>query len=276
MGPPRFNISALYKSAEVQLQMVKQAAEMQEKVRRAKAAQAQAFIESLGHVRNKTRGRGAAQPLIYVYELPPHLNTWTYVHSVGADRTAPLIFLERLLHSPHRTTDSRLADFFFVPAWPRWHLNRGPYLDSVVQYINATWPFFSAKQGRDHIWFTTDDWGPCEETGLRNRVIGDGILLTFWGYDKNARNEGDHPCFIPGQDIVVPPNLEFNILQKRMEAERKGKLAVGVKNWTTWFYFAGSSGRLAESTGTGRKEYSFGVRQVRGVKVPTFGLRKAF
>lgn len=262
--PLNVSMTQLRRTAEIQLRNVRQQIEMQQRIREAKLEEERKFVATLAQVRNKTRGRGAAQPLIYVYELPPHLNTWTYVHSgAGADRTAPVIFLERLLHSPHRTTDPNLADYFFVPAWPRWHLNRGPYLESVVQYLNATWPFFAARGGSDHIWFTTDDWGPCEETGLRNRVIGAGVLLTFWGYDKNARNGGEDPCFIPGQDIVVPPNLEYNILAKRREAEERGRLTIGLKNRTNWFYFAGSSGRLAESTGTGRKEYSFGVRQVR-------------
>ncbi|GAQ89252.1 Exostosin family protein [Klebsormidium nitens] len=260
--PLSLNITQLRQTAVIQLRNVRLQLEMQQRIREAKLEEERRFVASLAHMRNKTRGRGAAQPLIYVYELPPHLNTWTYVHSgAGADRTAPVIFLERLLHSPHRTTDPKLADFFFVPAWPRWHLNRGPYLESVVQYLRATWPYFDARGGADHIWFTTDDWGPCEETGFRNRVIGAGVLLTFWGYDKNARNGGDEPCFIPGQDIVVPPNLEYDILAKRKEAEERGRLRIGLRNRTNWFYFAGSSGRLAESTGTGRKEYSFGVRQ---------------
>lgn len=76
-----------------------------------------------------------------------------------------LQFLERLLHSPHRTTDPESADFFFVPAWPRWRLIRGVYTQRVVDYISATWPYWKRHGGADHLFVMTDDWGPCDEGG---------------------------------------------------------------------------------------------------------------
>ena len=54
-------------------------------------------------------------PLIYVYEIPQYLNSWQYHHTIALDWFEPMIFLERLLSSPQRTADPKLADFFYIP-----------------------------------------------------------------------------------------------------------------------------------------------------------------
>ncbi|GFR49991.1 hypothetical protein Agub_g12137 [Astrephomene gubernaculifera] len=155
---------------------------------------------------------------------------------------------ELFLTSEHRTFDPEEADYFFVPimwaclfdvyGWnpiPRWpadvHGPR-PYGASVMQlrtaqWLNATFPWFSRRGGRDHIWLTATDEGACSVF----KDVWPGIFLTHWGRTdfphlpnsqyhadyyaapiKHVEHDGEwldqtsraHPCFDPKKDLVIP------------------------------------------------------------------------
>ncbi|CAI7734013.1 unnamed protein product [Closterium sp. NIES-54] len=55
------------------------------------------------------------RPRVYVYELPPELNTWQWEQSGALDRPEGVVFLERLLADGRRTADGEQADYFYVP-----------------------------------------------------------------------------------------------------------------------------------------------------------------
>jgi hypothetical protein len=69
---------------------------------------------------------------VYVYDLPPQLNTWMTYHSdtpfqgstthpsIGRtfdSRMIEVFLHERFLTSAHRTSEPAHADFFYVPIW---------------------------------------------------------------------------------------------------------------------------------------------------------------
>ncbi len=55
----------------------------------------------------------------------------------------------------------------------------------TVQWINATYPFWQRRGGRDHIWVFTHDEGAC----WAPNVLTPSIWLTHWG-----RMDKDHKC----------------------------------------------------------------------------------
>ncbi|KAK3273231.1 hypothetical protein CYMTET_18520 [Cymbomonas tetramitiformis] len=161
---------------------------------------------------------------IYVYELPPQLNVWLYAEmDVVASETykdgrygstlhpsvypggfyvgpAELFLFERLLASAHRTTDPKEADYFFVPALGqavRW-LHGGPwkgmwgYWTAVRDYLQATWPFWDAKGGADHLWVQMGDHGACEDPRGRGipTALQPSILLSHWGLYTDSATAG--------------------------------------------------------------------------------------
>ncbi|KAG2424765.1 hypothetical protein HXX76_014189 [Chlamydomonas incerta] len=155
---------------------------------------------------------------------------------------------EVMLASEHRTFDPEEADYFYVPimwsclfdvyGWnpiPRWpadvHGPR-PYAAAMMQkltaeWLNATFPYWKKRGGRDHIWLTATDEGAC----MVWRQVWPGIMLSHWGrtefpHKPNSQYHADnyghsivhtehdgewlkdtsqaHPCFDPAKDLVVP------------------------------------------------------------------------
>ncbi|GIL48810.1 hypothetical protein Vafri_5227 [Volvox africanus] len=155
---------------------------------------------------------------------------------------------ETFLASEHRTFDPEEADYFYVPimwaclfdvyGWnplPRWpkeiHGPR-PYGAAMMQretmrWLNATFPWFARRGGRDHIWLTATDEGAC----CVFKDVWPGIFLSHWGRTEfphtsgsqyHADNYGSgishrdhdgewldltsrtHACFDPKKDLVVP------------------------------------------------------------------------
>ncbi|KXZ50759.1 hypothetical protein GPECTOR_15g444 [Gonium pectorale] len=171
-------------------------------------------------------------------------STW-----IGYNAYAVESFLHELfLTSEHRTFDPEEADFFYVPimwaclfdvyGWnpiPRWpadvHGPR-PYGAAMMQrltaaWLNATFPWYARRGGRDHIWLTATDEGAC----CVWRDVWPGIFLSHWGRTDfphtpgsqyHADNYGHtihhpmhpgdwlpltsqaHPCFDPKKDLVIP------------------------------------------------------------------------
>lgn len=207
----------------------------------------------------ETRGpkrKKGQRPRIFVYELPPHLNVWLHMHHLPQDRPEPQLFLERLLHSKYRTTNGAKADFFFVPAWIRWHGIRQLYVDKVVEYLKTTWPFWNATGGARHLWINTDDWGTCEDIDHRSEVYANSTVLSLWGYTRNGKGGVEDPCFIPGQDVALPPFLNQQVVPSSPFLEDSPMQTPPARD--TLLFFAGFSGR----GGGGNEAFSFGSRQL--------------
>lgn len=216
-------------------------------------------------------------PQIYVYELPGYMNTWQQAQSDGLDWWEPVIFLERLLASPYRTTDSEKADYFYIPLMIR---NRGGYKESLVvlalNYIKRTWPFWNATGGKDHIILTNDDWGNCEigPWGERDPYLDNVVTLTLWGHTKNMKLKDSKECFRKGIDVVMPPvmdplvykgipalkqSLRAHLLKKGANPEEMKSVEFPKRKWL--LYFRGYPAFDHKATPENPFRWSFGVRQ---------------
>ncbi|GJP42295.1 hypothetical protein CLOM_g1880 [Closterium sp. NIES-68] len=176
-------------------------------------------------------GAGAAAVArlkVYVYELPPHFNTWQMQHSPYIDHPEALWFWERLLASRHRTIDPREADFFYVPLLIR---NRDSgkqrLISEAISFIRSLGPFWDAKGGADHIFLVSEEFGKCglERYGEEDPRLASAITLTPWGYTRNMlRTAEGGPCFRPGQDIVIPPSAHLRFLSNVTMVREAGGL----------------------------------------------------
>ncbi|CAK9877018.1 unnamed protein product [Sphagnum jensenii] len=212
-------------------------------------------------------------------------------HTFWSDQLygAEIALYESLLASEHRTTNGNEADFFYVPvlsacaitqadAAPHMDIQReymglrqyyaGDFNKRAYMHIRDNFPFWNRTSGHDHIWFFSWDEGACAAP----KEIWNSTILVHWG-NTNSKHKGsttayladnwndipkewrgDHPCYDPLKDIVLPswkvPD-PYPILEKfwaRPQEERP-----------TLFYF---NGNLGEAYG-GRPEatYSMGIRQ---------------
>jgi hypothetical protein len=104
-----------------------------------------------------------------------------------------------LLQSPHRTMDPEEADFFFVPAYvscftwpivgwadfPFWYAassgrvsHMAKMLLELKRELQAEWPYWDRRGGRDHIWLMVHDEGAC---WMPTEIFNTSIVLTHWG-----------------------------------------------------------------------------------------------
>ncbi|PNH07497.1 putative glucuronosyltransferase, partial [Tetrabaena socialis] len=176
--------------------------------------------------------------------VPPRNSTeWTDVWVYAADT----LLHESLLLSEHRTFDPEEADFYYIPhaasclpfpigSWadaPWFPEPGGPrvmqmanMLRDALAWVNATFPYWARRGGRDHLLLFTHDEGAC----WAPTVAKDAIWLTHWGrlgdnhtsntayapdrYNTDFRSalqpEGfvkfiaGHPCYDPSKDLLVP------------------------------------------------------------------------
>ncbi|KAK3241341.1 hypothetical protein CYMTET_48882 [Cymbomonas tetramitiformis] len=178
------------------------------------------------------------------------------VHPAVQDPAAhPELFLhERFLSSAHRTLDPEEADFFFVPVWRTmakyidYNETRGvgqgqkSIYSRVIAHINASYPFWARHGGRDHMFVVTAGLGACDKdvgsgpAGTRPPELQNAILLSHWGgvhYKKKRSWKGR--CFLPGQDIVIPPLPRIHLHYSPYFARRPHQA-----NRTVLLFFAGS------------------------------------
>ena len=138
---------------------------------------------------------------------------------------ADVAVLRRMLSSPQRTWQPEEADFFFVPLLLsigfRSH-RFGQYMpsggaarliNSTIEHIMRTAPWWNASRGADHMLTLTGDLGAC---WLRARLpaLEHVIFLTHWGYScVGGLVTSSNGCVVnvgfrshhTGQDIVIPP-----------------------------------------------------------------------
>ncbi|CAI7849882.1 unnamed protein product, partial [Closterium sp. NIES-53] len=202
----------------------------------------------------------AARPKIFVYELPGYLNTWQGVLGAGRGRWEEYVFLDALLTSAWRTADPEEADLFYVPLLLR---HRGTAKQSVlswaIEHIRDAWPYWDRHAGADHVFLANDDWAACEvgEAGRRDPMLARSTVLSLWGYSGNMPLDAALPgCFIPGQDVVIPPVLLPEVYEVAMGVKGEDVQSGGRD---IFFFFRGFDGRDVEPV-LGFN-YSFGVRQ---------------
>ncbi|KAG2488357.1 hypothetical protein HYH03_013047 [Edaphochlamys debaryana] len=169
----------------------------------------------------------------------------------GASYSIESYLHEMLLLSPHRTFDPEEADFFYVPVYytcfmwpvngwadfPFWGAPSGHHRFSnaahmwlaAKRWVQANFPFWDRRGGRDHIWLTNHDEGACY---MPTEIYNTSIMLTHWGRMdlKHSSNTGynadnynqdliwpgildgktvktlfqGHPCYDPRKDLVIP------------------------------------------------------------------------
>ena len=252
-------------------------------------------------------GPRARLPRIYVYDVPAHVSSWLALPALNVESTcsmpseacwwvggidpaygADVAVLRRMLSSPHRTVHPEEADFFFVPLLLsigfRSH-RFGQYMpsggaskliNSTVEHIKQTWPWWNASGGADHMLTLTGDLGA---TWLRARLpaLEHMIFLTHWGYScVGGLVKSKNGCVInlgfrshhSGQDIVIPPLqrpatllpaspwLQAAVQQLDGEPVFGGVLERG-RSFQYLLYFVGKVHRSAAEGDS----YSHGVRQ---------------
>eukprot|EP00850_Spirogloea_muscicola_P008664 SM000046S16445 [mRNA] locus=s46:710421:716713:- [translate_table: standard] len=197
---------------------------------------------------------------------------------------------EGFLASKHRTTNANEADYFFVSILGGCAVIRGfdsprqsikeerkhlrvwaaaELYQEALEYIRSNYTYWDKHGGKDHIWVFPWDEGAC----MAPRSIWPSILLSHWGNtntvhknhttayasDKwgliNDTFRGDHPCFDPEKDIVLPawkaPDMKN--IQSRYWARP-------LEERTKLFYFNGNLGSKF-TPGRPEPEYSMGIRQ---------------
>ncbi|XP_058073601.1 uncharacterized protein LOC131222515 [Magnolia sinica] len=196
---------------------------------------------------------------------------------------------ESILASPYRTLNGEEADYFYVPVLDACLITRADdaphlniqehmglrsslaldYYKKAHDHIVEHYPYWNRSSGRDHIWLFSWDEGAC----YAPKEIWNSMMLVHWGNTNSRHNHsttaywadnwdnipsdkrGDHPCFDPDKDLVLPawkrpdPGSLRLKLWARSREERK-----------RLFYFNGNLGPAYEN---GRPEdtYSMGIRQ---------------
>ncbi|KAM0937662.1 putative xylogalacturonan beta-1,3-xylosyltransferase [Dioscorea sansibarensis] len=191
---------------------------------------------------------------------------WT-THLYGSQ----MALYESILASPHRTLNGEEADYFFVPFLDSCFIPRADdsphlslrkhrglrssltldYYKKAYEHIFYQYPYWNRSSGRDHIWFFSWDEGACNAP----KEIWNSMMLVHWGNTNSKhkrsttaylpdnwdfispRRRGNHPCFDPDKDLVLPawkrpdPGALFLKFFSRPRKER-----------TTLFYFNGNLG----------------------------------
>ncbi|CAI5468942.1 unnamed protein product [Closterium sp. Yama58-4] len=144
-----------------------------------------------------------------------------------------------------------------------FHRHRGTAKQSVlswaIEHIRDEWPYWDRHAGADHVFLANDDWAACEvgEAGRRDPMLARSTVLSLWGYSGNMPFDAALPgCFIPGQDVVIPPVLLPEVYEAAMGVQGEYGQAGGRD---IFFFFRGFDGRDVEPV-LGFN-YSFGVRQ---------------
>ncbi|KAK3242193.1 hypothetical protein CYMTET_48099 [Cymbomonas tetramitiformis] len=144
-------------------------------------------------------------PAIYVYNLPPRFNAHLLPPSSfwrhDGKGLAPMLFLDRLLSSQHRTSDPAQADYFFVGVAGSYAGDKG--VADAIQYIQATYSYWNKTGGADHIFLVSADEGSCNGDTM-STIANSSIRLAYFGYHGANLTQNSEKCFHPDKDIVIP------------------------------------------------------------------------
>uniref|UniRef100_A0A2P2JYW2 Uncharacterized protein MANES_09G028900 n=1 Tax=Rhizophora mucronata TaxID=61149 RepID=A0A2P2JYW2_RHIMU len=196
---------------------------------------------------------------------------------------------ESILASAHRTLNGEEADYFFVPVLDSCIITRADdaphlslqehmglrssltleYYRKAYDHIAEHYPYWNCSSGRDHIWFFSWDESAC----YAPKEIWNSMMLVHWGNTNSKHNHsttaywadnwdeissvrrGQHPCFDPDKDLVLPAwkHPDINALRKKLRTRPLEKRKI-------LFYFNGNLGP-AYQNGRPEDSYSMGIRQ---------------
>ncbi|GLC66435.1 hypothetical protein PLESTF_000427100 [Pleodorina starrii] len=194
-----------------------------------------ALLADRGYV-PRTRG-----PRVYMYELPPSMNTWR--NELRLDRPTTRYFVERLVATGARVGDGDSADWYLIPITLRrssdaWNMEK------AVQYVRDTYPWWNRTQGHRHFVIATGDMGRIESE--RGRLSENVTFVTHWGLHADKPFSGWRASHRNATDIVLPVFLgpsklsRMGIFTSRNHPKfaTKAKPALRERNGPT-FFFAG-------------------------------------
>ncbi|GLC47762.1 hypothetical protein PLESTB_000023000 [Pleodorina starrii] len=164
-------------------------------------------LELLAGQNYTTRPSG---PRIYVYELPPELNTYHNLDRL--DRPLMYLIWQRLLSAGLRVADPAAADFFLVPIRVRMAYDSDRVVQ-VVSYIRSAWPHWNATGGGGrHVFVHTGDWGRDELSEDAQLLTRNATWLTHWGLARDHEFAGWKASHRPGRDVVLPLMLAASVI----------------------------------------------------------------
>ncbi|EFN51266.1 hypothetical protein CHLNCDRAFT_141180 [Chlorella variabilis] len=222
---------------------------------------------SLGCSRSKVYPANHSRPSpvnfkIYMYELSAQLAYDLDLASGPEEDHIHLAhhkFIEQLLMSPVRTEDPSEANLFFVPALS-WSYGgnalNAVHLDLVADHIASHYPYWNRSQGRDHIFWLTNDRGACALTGRTEAAIklthfGLNTINISVGWGPGAATNPENACYNPLRDVVAPPFDDM--ARELMEVSRKLSVEDIIAAKTSLFFFSGAVSNDSEYSGNTRQ-----------------------
>jgi len=188
-----------------------------------------------------TEDRGL-RPRIYVYTLPPRLNSWYRTFTPHRDLGA--LLHERLLSSRYRTADPEEADFFFVPISPMGVVNHYQAV-RAARWVRRAYPYWDRKQGADHVYAFPWDFGATWVGG--HPLLRTSVFVSHFGLEAPLREYACDcpscaPSYTAGKDVVVPDTFEL-LLSDAQAALFDGpdERRTSDERRTTLLFFAGTS-----------------------------------
>ncbi|XP_078442215.1 uncharacterized protein LOC144711931 isoform X2 [Wolffia australiana] len=208
------------------------------------------------------------RPLIYVYDLPPEFNShliegrlykFQCVNRFYSDKNrtmwtdllyaAEISLHESILASPHRTMNAEEADYFYVPVMDACLItraNHAPHLAVDTFFFDE-----GACCAPKEIWnsMMLVHWG---NTNTKHKHSTTASLQDVWD-SIPVEERGDHPCFDPTKDLVIPAWKlpDARVLRKKLWARP-------LKERKTLFYF---NGKLGPAYDRPEPKYSMGIRE---------------
>ncbi|PJF20128.1 Glycosyltransferase family 47 protein [Paramicrosporidium saccamoebae] len=205
-------------------------------------------------------------PKVYIYTIPEtllhrdyHMDYSSCHHYFYAIELAlpTLLTASRFVQTASTLHDAAQADYFLVPQYSTCYYHRckvdhdpevcrgktAEYLTAILDHVEEEYPFWQRKQGRDHLFVFSWDWGvhvlgEKDESVARNRVAS-SIHLTLLGMAHKDHRQ----VFDPHKDISIPPLGEYRHVETLPRPAQR----------TIFAYFRGSI--------TNEYEYSLGIRQ---------------
>ncbi|MCL7028653.1 hypothetical protein MKW94_010844 [Papaver nudicaule] len=214
---------------------------------------------------------------VYIYDLPSKYNSdWLTNRRCSNHLFASEVATHKaLMNSDVRTLNPNEADFFFVPVYVSCNFNTSngfpslsharPLIQSAIQFVSESAPFWNRSMGQDHVFVASHDYGACFhplediaiEAGIPDFLKKSIILQTFGVRFR-------HPCQ-EVENIVIPPYVSpkkiHSTLQNATHGKRdifaffRGKMELHPKNINGRIYSKGIRTKIWKKFSRNRKFY---------------------